>query len=354
MKTYYILVVLVSVQILLWTLPVHSCSRKKPGKPVSDDAPAPPEDLNFKCKDESGRSINWFIAYKLAKIKESVNPLVKSGLGYAFIQNSSPDKKWHLSERSIGDRDSIIGRSLNPLFVSHEGFGKNKLFILYNDQPPNRTAVSYNGHTKGLIIASAKGGIWLQHSVPRFPQTNASHYVYPASGENNGQMFFCISLTPDNIEKIGDTLLHTKPIVFEYAIPNGLRSLYPNLVKIVEKKRNSKLATSNIFLLNEHGLNLTIFAKGPKYEKDIYSDWIAPKLQSNLKVQSWLNGANSMFSNCTQKYQILNISEKKLERHAFSTRKDHSKWAISDEGKWTCISDLNRMVSNLFMLNFKL
>ena len=53
-----------------------------------------------------------------------------------------------------------------------------------------------------------------------------------------------------------------------------------------------------------------------------------------------------MDSNCNStRYQVLNIVDKQVRTHRFTTQKDHSKWAISERGEWTCISDLNRMVN---------
>ncbi len=75
-------------------------------------------------------------------------------------------------------------------------------------------------------------------------------------------------------------------------------------------------------------------------------DWIGPKLQSELEVQSWLNGPNPYPSNCTAQYPVHNILLKNLDQEPFSTHSDHSKWAVGTNAShpWICIGDLNRMV----------
>lgn len=82
------------------------------------------------CKDEQGRSVDYFLLYKVPKLENSENSNVRSGVGYAFVTANSADK-WQLSNRSIGDAKSMLGTTLKPLYAN----GKNNV-LLYNDQPP--------------------------------------------------------------------------------------------------------------------------------------------------------------------------------------------------------------------------
>ncbi|KAH9394636.1 Deoxyribonuclease II [Tyrophagus putrescentiae] len=82
------------------------------------------------CQDEQGRSVDYFLLYKVPKLENSPNTNIRSGLGYAFVTANSADK-WQLSNRSIGDPKSMLGTTLKTLF----GNGKNNV-LLYNDQPP--------------------------------------------------------------------------------------------------------------------------------------------------------------------------------------------------------------------------
>lgn len=79
-------------------------------------------------------------------------------------------------------------------------------YILYNDQPPNAKSRSSKGHNKGVILANKKGGLWLIHSVPHFPQFGSS-YSYPETGTIFGQSFLCISMDLTNLNKVGMYLL---------------------------------------------------------------------------------------------------------------------------------------------------
>jgi len=83
---------------------------------------------------------------------------------------------------------------------------------------------------------------------------------------------------------------------------------------------------------------------------------VSPSLQSNLMVETWPNGPGKMASSCGGPFQVENIDEidfKKLAPEVdFSTKHDHSKWAVSyaPSGRSragsveniVCIGDINR------------
>lgn len=91
-------------------------------------------------------------------------------------------------------------------------FQKNFFYLLYNDQPPNKTSIGSKGHTKGVVMADNGGGFWLVHSVPHFPAVG-SNYFYPNSAAVYGQSFLCISLNSANLNNVGEYLTNEKPII---------------------------------------------------------------------------------------------------------------------------------------------
>jgi len=80
---------------------------------------------------------------------------------------------------------------------------------------------------------------------------------------------------------------------------------------------------------------------------EIYGDWISGKLSTALDVQSWLNGAHPIHSNCNATFPARNILTKRISNETFSTVNDHSKWAGGTllGNPWICVGDLNKMVS---------
>lgn len=94
------------------------------------------------CYDENGNVVDYFIVYKVPKLENSSNNLIRNGYGYAYMSSSS-SKSWHLSKRSISDKNSILGLTLKPIFDNNRKVDNKKTanLIAYSDQPP-----IYNGN----------------------------------------------------------------------------------------------------------------------------------------------------------------------------------------------------------------
>ena len=60
-------------------------------------------------------------------------------------------------------------------------------------------------------------------------------------------------------------------------------------------------------------VKFTTFSKSRKYEKDIYSQLIAPYFREDMLVQTWRNGAGEKLgSDCKDQFQIINVDSIKL------------------------------------------
>lgn len=54
----------------------------------------------------------------------------------------------------------------------------------------------------------------------------------------------------------------------------------------------------SISLISKAGVNFTSFAKSKNFRKDLYADWVAPMLDTDLLVETWPNGAGRLPSKC--------------------------------------------------------
>ena len=188
------------------------------------------------------------------------------------------------------------------------------------------------------------------HSVPHFPKLLPGNQTqfYPLGGLENGQIFFCLTLPVSQIDGvIGNALQYTKPNIYEAQIPAAMHGSLLTLVDVVSN--NATKTKPPWYTLHQlrtvGGVDLTVFVKGIKFRKDIYSAWIAQKLATGLDVQSWLQGKHPLSSDCAGKYEVYNVVGKELTRERYNYTNDHSKWANGIEVQWTCVSDLNRTVS---------
>lgn len=93
---------------------------------------------SLSCRNEEGVAVDWFIIYKLPYLQKDPHRLLKTGFSYAYIsgppisksQKSQPG--WTLSNKLITSDDSIIARTLDPLFKDKSYYSH----LMYSDAPP--------------------------------------------------------------------------------------------------------------------------------------------------------------------------------------------------------------------------
>ena len=272
-----------------------------------------------------------------------------------YLTNTSFDE-WILSKQKIYEDSSITALTLEPLY-------KNPLVLLiaYNDEFPNGQVISNGGHTKGVVATDGVTGIWLIHSVPKFP--SIPKYEYPSSGFLYGQSFLCITLNATEMEKIGKQLLFNEPNIYYQRVPVVLDKKFPLLEQAIEKKWIQTEPFNNVLdLTTLQGVSFKSFAKSSRYHKELYEDFVAPVLDTNLLVETWRNGAGNLHSNCSLNDNVYNVESLRLDNPAleFNTSQDHSKWAVSQTvglkfwrwrlpstSNWICVGDINRQQHQL-------
>jgi deoxyribonuclease II len=167
------------------------------------------------CRDEDGNLVDWFYLYKLPKIVGKS----ETGLNYLFVTSSSSD--WTMSQKLMNDSSSMVGKTFEEIYVDRKD---NKIKVLYNDEPPTGEADEVRGHTKGVVVANDISGFWIVHSVPKFPpEIEKGAYDFPESGRTYGQSFLCISMTGDQIWKVGKQLQFNEPHFYSSHVPDNLR-----------------------------------------------------------------------------------------------------------------------------------
>ena len=91
------------------------------------------------CLNEQGKSVDYFILYKIPKLEKSNDPLIKSGLQYVYYlspssSSSSSTTTWTIGQRSLNDSRSILGATLKSILNNKH---PNYNLIFYNDQKPS-------------------------------------------------------------------------------------------------------------------------------------------------------------------------------------------------------------------------
>lgn len=309
-----------------------------------------------KCKDQSGRDVDWFIVYKLPKMQPSKeNFVTPKGGEFVYVDANTPKstQTWTLSNQNMLDQNNPVARTLKPLFEPSQDL----LYVAYNDQPPPGYNGTRNGHCKGVVLFDSGTGVWLLHSVPRFVGDIGARgrYSFPDNGKENAQLFMCITFRSSELDSIGKQLRMEYANVYAKASPNQLLDRHKQMGLLFKESyirgRGQDLLVGN--LTSAGGRRFLSVAKRATYDKDIYSGVLTGLVRDDLVVQSWRNGAGDKLpADCDTAYTVVHTDLVKLalpERRSitFKTEEDHSKWAVAVDRPVFCIASTNRMESQL-------
>lgn len=310
------------------------------------------------CKDDQNKNVDWFFIYKLprgAQNKDKVR--FPKGEEYVYVDSNTPSSAayWTLSPKNIFQSDGAVANTIAPLTAAKKP--TNLTYAVYNDQPPYHPEdkKTSNGHTKGLIMFDEETGVWLIHSVPKFPEMlHKGVYVYPQSGREFGQVMLCVTLPSSQLETIATHLRLQYPNIYDSYAPASVKKSHPSLNLLLARKFVRVAPWVLTATLKDVGHNAYIsFAKHGRYNKDVYSGQVANSLHSNLLASTWRNGNGGKApADCNDTYTVTNIEKLsfklgKQEQIDVKNSEDHSKWAISSETAkgFVCVGTLNRMNS---------
>lgn len=116
-----------------------------------------------------------------------------------------------------------------------------------------------------------------------------------------GQSFLCLSFDAKQINMVGNQLVFNEPFLYETKFPETLKDLYPNFERLIQSKGIKKGPfSSKVDLKTLNNEIFTSFAKSGKFSKELYDDFVAPTLDTNLYVESWRRGPGNLPSNCSK------------------------------------------------------
>ncbi|EYB87504.1 hypothetical protein Y032_0261g544 [Ancylostoma ceylanicum] len=291
------------------------------------------------CKNMNGEDVDWFAALKYpANVDERK--------GRSFVYFDSNQKGWVLSPQPINSTDSAIGATINQIY----DMDKRRMFgIAYNDDVPGTHVNGDRGHSKGVALFDESVGFWMLHSVPNYPPLE--RYDYPETGSKFAQSFLCLTLDAHFLQDIGEYLRFAQVTPFITNLPEFHRLLAPVLEDVVSKKslkRSDTVYTTIRGIETLGGKKVKGFSKHKKFQSDLWHDFIALNLHTDMAVETWRNGAaKDVGSQCGGGANVYDVNNIALLGKSFSSTKDHSKWGVSMSEKVpaVCIGDVNRQES---------
>ncbi|XP_046340216.2 plancitoxin-1-like isoform X2 [Haliotis rufescens] len=300
---------------------------------------------SVQCMSSTGKPVDWFIIYKLPELRSNKsNPMLRDGYGHFYMDVLNPS--WQLSKMSMNSTNHAVYYTLQAIYESKPT--DDFMYLMYNDDDPNDQESLNHGHTKGVVAFDNKTGYWLVHSTPQFPRYKNESYTWPHNALSFGQSFLCVSYSYSQLNAIAKQLFFNYIRLYDHFTPDSFLNNNPDLMSVVKNTRLETPPWSNkVTLSSLAGTKFTSFAKFSNFHADLYEDLVAPSLQSDLMTETWQNSGSRMNSSCAGKFKVYNVKSIVLpEGIVFKETKDHSKWAISQNGtNWVCIGDINRDLS---------
>ncbi|CAN7938648.1 unnamed protein product, partial [Ixodes hexagonus] len=202
-------------------------------------------------------------------------------------------------------------------------------------------------------------GVWIVHSVPRFPgNLSSGKYVFADNAGVFGQSILCVTFPTEQLNTIADQLRLQYPNIYQSGAPDEMKRRYPALGLLLNKNfynRGTWMSQEMMKRLHSNMNNVFYsFAKHGLSKMDVY-EAIAEKLQTSLIASTWLSGKGTPLPAVrvgSRQFTVKNVCDVRFtlapdgDRFLkFNNSQDHSKWAISaqtDMGHYVCIGSLNR------------
>eukprot|EP00420_Gonyaulax_spinifera_P003392 CAMPEP_0197927242 /NCGR_PEP_ID=MMETSP1439-20131203/100428_1 /TAXON_ID=66791 /ORGANISM="Gonyaulax spinifera, Strain CCMP409" /LENGTH=372 /DNA_ID=CAMNT_0043549805 /DNA_START=67 /DNA_END=1183 /DNA_ORIENTATION=+ len=280
-------------------------------------------DSALQCMDGSGNPVDYWYILK--------HP---NGFEYSYADN----KKTDLSTPSGGlDADtSPLSKTLKQAYES------GVAYAMWNDEDPDDKSVSaLSAHAKGVIAFLQDGGFWLTHSEPKFPPPVSEGFSWQTASEKYGQSFLCLTVGLDALETVGKVMATNWPHVYDSNTPSFASKVSNFASWISNKHQRSAPDTQDTTVETVGGKSFRVFGKNKAFNSDLYSDLVAANLGQALYTETWQNGRGDLPASCG-KTDVLSIDGLSVGGETWKNSQDHSKWAVTDDGKTVCFGDVNR------------
>lgn len=285
----------------------------------------------YTCLDESGKPVDWFIALK--------HP---NGGVYSYIDANSPTAfKRSLYDLTASKGGAVIN-TVKQLYYTKSTDG----VAIYNDQDDTGHSLASHAHSKGFAAFNTDGGFWMVHSLPKWPKRRATGYD-GLSDDTYGQTFMCMTLDFATFNDVGQLWGTNWAQFYDTNSPAAFAKKLPDFDNAVAGKKSGTIQL-NLQFKTAGGQAINAFAKDKTTDENLYAEFVAPTLKSNLAAETWQNGKGSMPSNCTAKYTVKNVATiETAEGDQWRINQDHSKWCVTQDSTVyaACVGDINRQTS---------
>lgn len=283
-----------------------------------------------KCVNPTGEEVDYYIIYLM-------NDAYKK---FMYIDNKL--RTFQTYDTTVAQFPPLrIASSLNNPKGVHN-------FIAWNSESivAGHEQFSTQAHSKGIISYNEEGGIYLLHSLPKFPYFENEKFIddFPPNAGIYVQTFLCLSLNIKNIDKLLSNLGSIRPgIQKHYSLNFDALATTTLLKSLIDQERVEK-RVFNESITTKNNAKFNLFGK-PNNVSELPWDKPIPEFYNeSFYVATWTR-PNQLPSVCDEYEQVFNIQSFNVNTMTYKNTNDHSKWGVS-ASVW-CIGDLNRTESQL-------
>ena len=295
---------------------------------------------NKVCRNPEGNEVDW---YAIFFMPASVSSDGKIHYGY-FDPNINIIKYYAYSENNFPP---------TQITSYAKGTSNDFNYFFWNDDKTIKngepaSASSTKAHAKGSLIYDKDNGVFLLHSLPRFPTRNANNEILtelPSNGGSYGQTFLCITFDKKNSEQIAK-LLNCINVSVNKVVNSDKVNSTPNtwVNGLINNKMDSSCSMQHtVKIKSKRGETFTFFGKNYKNKIIPYDTTLRQALNDDIFVRTWSRPA--LAPSLNDNYKLMNVLEVEFGSYVYYITKEHSKWAIARNKNVVCFSDLNHTES---------
>jgi len=282
---------------------------------------------SLSCINDSGKHVDYSYSFKYPR-----------GFEYAYMDAHT---KLHKSAKEMDTAHSSVTETI--MQMHHSGVS----YVMWNDEPPKgHASAAPNAHSKGLLLFTSSGGVWLTHSLPHFPvESKTVSGLWKKGSKNYGQSFLCITVSAKEIQKLVPMFKITRPTIYASYFDSKAKKEFGELEELSKKGRkdwDKDTMTTGINIKSKGGVTFHVYGKAGAWgtKKDLYHDLVAPH-EGKLYMEGWRHGVGVWGPACG-KNEVIDITEVSFPGQDWTVMQDHSKWAVGEKGSTFCVGDLNR------------
>jgi deoxyribonuclease-2 len=283
------------------------------------------------CVSPTGSVVDWYFIFLMNK----------SHSKYVYMDNTMKESKVF----------ELVTQEFPPLKIATSLNSKNSNYIVWNDDSITEPEKPYSkmAHSKGIIAYGKENGIYLVHSLPKFPEMNVKEIFLndlPANQGSYSQTFLCATFDKKNLFVLIDTLKDIKAGVQSNYYGNKYDKDLDDVVahfdsNLNKRSKGNEITIESVTTLG--GVKMEFFAKPKSVLELPWDNHIPNHYKENFFVGTWTRP--ELLAPICKKYKTINILSYSVKEMAYKNTQDHSKWAYSKN--IFCVGDLNRTNSQL-------